>query len=373
MSDSSDNPKSEIRIPQSDVLAIHPGAVGDVVLLGHLLARLGGRAAVVAKGQRGRLLGELTFSPPGAPQDEAENQPDAAGGGKDRSAKADSDADAAGHRVYPLAERVIDFDTWLMEGRVVLRSTGRRPEHFLGHCHRLIAFYPPTEPEVRRLARATQAQRHWLLPIRPSEDYEHHLLDLWAAWMDMKPIVGPDDAGKADRPVWRISRERQAAARSAIAPLGVPPDQPFVLLHPGSGGRIKCWPLENFVSLARRLADRDVRVLMVVGEAEIDRWPADNLRRLAQGFPLLRCDDLVQLAALLAQARAYLGNDSGPSHLAAALGTPTIALFGATNPVHFAPVGPAVRVIQGETMAGIGVDEVEAEVRSAIEEERNRE
>jgi len=132
-----------------------------------------------------------------------------------------------------------------------------------------------------------------------------------------------------------------------------------VLIHPGSGGRIKCWPLENFVTLARRLSDRgDVGVLFVVGEAEIDRWGEDALGPLAESFPLLRCGELVQLAGLLAQAKAYTGNDSGPSHLAAALGTPTLALFGATNPVHFAPVGRTVRVVQGETMAAIEVETV---------------
>ncbi len=348
MPDAPDSPQPEDRTPdswgrpfgpQSDVLAIHPGAVGDVVLLGHLLARLGGRAAVVAKGQRGRLLRELTFTPPDEPGAE-----------------------------YPLAERVIDFDTWLMDGRVVLRSSGRRPEHFLGHCHRLIAFYPPTEAEVRRLARATQAHRHWLLPIRPDEDCPHHLLDLWAQKMDMKPLAAAHEGQAAGAlPVWRVSAEHQAAALGAAARTGLEDGRPFVLIHPGSGGRIKCWPLENFVELARRLRDQgDMGVLFVVGEAEIDRWGEDALGPLAESFPLLRCGELIQLAGLLAQARAYAGNDSGPSHLAAALGTPTLALFGATNPVHFAPVGRAVRIVQGETMAAIAVETVLAELDALL-------
>jgi len=321
--------------PLSDVLAIHPGAVGDIVLLGQLLARLGGRAAVVAKGQRGRLLAELRFGPPNSPDE------------------------------HPLAERVIDFEAWALDERVVLRSTGHRPEHTLGLCHRLVAFYPPSLEEVRRLAKALGARQSWLLPIRPDEDYPGHLLDKWAGLMNMKPIVASPTAGDdARRLVWRVSREQVEQARWPLPLLGINSDQPYVVIHPGSGGRLKCWPLDNFQILAHRLQARHggLGILLVVGEAEIERWGEETLHRLGREFPLLQCQDLLQLAGLLAGAKAYVGNDSGPSHLAAALGTPTVALFGATSPVHFAPLGPAVRVVRGETMDEITVEQVTGEM-----------
>jgi ADP-heptose:LPS heptosyltransferase len=72
------------------------------------------------------------------------------------------------------------------------------------------------------------------------------------------------------------------------------------------------------------------------------------------------------LAALLARAGAYVGNDSGVTHLAAASGAPTIALFGPTDPRVWAPLGPRVEVIRGATMEGIAAGEVAAAVARAM-------
>ncbi|MGB2822549.1 MAG: glycosyltransferase family 9 protein, partial [Phycisphaerae bacterium] len=69
------------------------------------------------------------------------------------------------------------------------------------------------------------------------------------------------------------------------------------------------------------------------------------------------------LAGALAGAACYLGNDSGVSHLAAAVGTRTIALFGPSNPRHFRPIGPRVRVLAAETMVAISVEDVLAALR----------
>jgi ADP-heptose:LPS heptosyltransferase len=64
-------------------------------------------------------------------------------------------------------------------------------------------------------------------------------------------------------------------------------------------------------------------------------------------IPILKQDDLNILAAVLAQATLFVGNDSGVTHLAASVGTPTVALFGPTDPGRWAPIGPAVQVLQG--------------------------
>jgi len=69
------------------------------------------------------------------------------------------------------------------------------------------------------------------------------------------------------------------------------------------------------------------------------------------------------LAGVLAGAETYLGNDSGVSHLAAAVGTPTLALFGPTDARHFRPVGRRVRCIEAPNMEGIGAGEVLAVLR----------
>jgi heptosyltransferase III len=105
----------------------------------------------------------------------------------------------------------------------------------------------------------------------------------------------------------------------------------FAVIHPFSGSPRKNWPLEKFLSLAARL-ERSMPV----------RWCAG-----ADDPPLagaIRIENLYELGCWLARARLYIGNDSGVTHLAAAVGTPVLALFGPTDPAVWAPRGANIRV-----------------------------
>ena len=131
-----------------------------------------------------------------------------------------------------------------------------------------------------------------------------------------------------------------------------------VLIHPGSGSPTKCWPVERFVELARTLMANGKRVRFVLGEVEVERWPASRAAILEQLAPVDRPATYLDLAALLSDAAAFVGNDSGPAHLAAMLGVPTAALFGATNPDVWGPLGPAVQVVARASMDAIEVKQV---------------
>ena len=121
------------------------------------------------------------------------------------------------------------------------------------------------------------------------------------------------------------------------------PDAP-VILHVGSGSLTKCWPRAALQALAAALA-AVVPLRLVLGPAEVERgeatgWPS--------GVELSAPVDVEALAAMVASARAYVGHDSGPTHLAAALRVPTLALFVSTEPRVWAPVGEHVQVICDE-------------------------
>ncbi len=105
----------------------------------------------------------------------------------------------------------------------------------------------------------------------------------------------------------------------------------YAVIHPFSGSARKNWPLEKFRALAQRL-ERVMPVKWCSGE---DDPPLPGA---------VRIDDLYELACWLAKARLYIGNDSGITHLAAAVGTPVLALFGPTDPAVWAPRGSHVRV-----------------------------
>jgi len=131
----------------------------------------------------------------------------------------------------------------------------------------------------------------------------------------------------------------------------------FCVIHPGSGSRDKCWPMERFFELARRLRNQH-EVLWIVGPTELDWWDQDVIDPIGKEFPLLRCPRLEVLAGVLARCSVFIGNDSGPSHLAAAIGAKTIALFGPTDPRHFAPRGRQVKILSAERLEMISVEQV---------------
>jgi ADP-heptose:LPS heptosyltransferase len=116
----------------------------------------------------------------------------------------------------------------------------------------------------------------------------------------------------------------------------VPSDE--VLVHPGSGSRTKNWPSACFAALIGVLP----RVRMIVGEAD-DHAASEVERCTGRALPRLQEPTLAELAARLAGCRAYVGNDSGVSHLAGLSGAPCHVLFGPTSPAVWRPLGPRVR------------------------------
>ncbi len=122
------------------------------------------------------------------------------------------------------------------------------------------------------------------------------------------------------------------------------PDVRAVTIHPGSGSPAKCWPAESCAALVRRLT---APVLLLEGPA--DAGACERLRALLPpSCPTVRAAglSLLQSAAVVERSVLFVGNDSGISHLAAALGVPTVAVFGPTDPSVWAPLGRRVAVVR---------------------------
>jgi heptosyltransferase-3 len=116
----------------------------------------------------------------------------------------------------------------------------------------------------------------------------------------------------------------------------------YAVINPFSGSPRKNWPIERFRELAGKLA---LSIRWCVGPEEA-----------LEGAE--RFENLYDLACWLASARVYIGNDSGITHLAAAVGTPVVAIFGATDPAVWAPRGERVRVVSGGILEEVAVDDV---------------
>lgn len=115
-----------------------------------------------------------------------------------------------------------------------------------------------------------------------------------------------------------------------------------VLIHPGAGSPRKRWPLKRFLTLADRLRGRGRQVHFLVGPADEEVLPELE----GQGESVYRPSDLVELVERLRAAAAFIGNDSGVSHLAGWIGVPCVVIFGPSDPVRWRPWGRAVAVVQ---------------------------
>jgi heptosyltransferase I len=113
--------------------------------------------------------------------------------------------------------------------------------------------------------------------------------------------------------------------------------QDFVLLNPGAGWGAKQWPAERYGEVGRRLAENGLKALINYGPGEEDLGSAAE--GASGGGALKFTGSLTQLIALTRRARLFIGGDTGPMHLAAALRVPVVGIFGPTDPARNGPFG----------------------------------
>lgn len=169
-------------------------------------------------------------------------------------------------------------------------------------------------------------------------------------------------------PLARTSDNHRRLAQAALgvvpyreaARLSLPPDarrraadllgnarRPIVGIHPSGGRAIKQWDPERFAEVAARLA-REQRATIVVTGTAADRPMVDAVLRAVppSAVDLARDLDLLTLAAAIELFDVYVTGDTGPMHVAAAVGTPVVAIFGPSDPLRYAPADPIHRVVR---------------------------
>jgi len=136
--------------------------------------------------------------------------------------------------------------------------------------------------------------------------------------------------------------------KEILAEHGVMPTLKPVIIHPGSGGAQKCWHLDNFLSVAQMLASEGIEVIFLLGPAEMERFDSQAKAKIGTAAKLLTNLSLADVLAVLSCAGGYVGNDSGITHLSAALGVRTVAVFGPTDPAVYGPIGPAATILRSD-------------------------
>jgi heptosyltransferase III len=146
--------------------------------------------------------------------------------------------------------------------------------------------------------------------------------------------------------------------------------RPFkrLAIHPGSGSPKKNWPLNHWAALLGELISSFDEVLLISGEADTD--VAEEIEPLVPMAKLRQCArrSLWDLVFELSQATLFIGHDSGVTHIAAAAGVRTVALFGPTDPTIWAPNGDHVIVVKSldRTMSGLSVEDVLEKLENSL-------
>ncbi len=242
-----------------------------------------------------------------------------------------------------LAERVLRVESSDAEsGWQKLFADGALPEKpakLLGGARLVLSFVAdfgsPWEKNLSRLA--PDAEVHHLEP-RPTRD------GIWAVDFLLEQLE--------DEPVVHSAAAGMVASirRSGLLPRAHDPAGPIVV-HPGSGSAKKNWPAEQW---AKWMADAGKPVRLVLGEVEREKFTAKQRGALVEAAAEVRePQDLPSLLDALTGTSAYLGHDSGPTHLAAIIGLPTLALFGPTDPAVWAPLGPRVGCVRAEPLSDL--------------------
>jgi heptosyltransferase-3 len=141
-----------------------------------------------------------------------------------------------------------------------------------------------------------------------------------------------------------------AAVQKLLFEQGVSPGQPYAVLRPGAAALTKQWPLDRFFELARWLCD-SAGLASVLDFGPDEAASAAAARGYAgSGVVVLASLRVRELIALISGASLFVGNDTGPTHIAAAVGCPTVAIFSATDPAIWGPWQVAHRVVEADAL-----------------------
>lgn len=146
----------------------------------------------------------------------------------------------------------------------------------------------------------------------------------------------------------RVTEARRHEAEALLREGGARAGRPLVALCPGStNSRAKRWPAERFAAVADMLMERTGSEVVLVGAAEESDISEEVARRMrARPVVLTGKTDLAQTAAVLKASDLLVTNDTGPAHIAAAVGCPVVVIFGPTNPVTTRPFSDTAEVVR---------------------------
>jgi heptosyltransferase-3 len=250
-----------------------------------------------------------------------------------------------------IADEVHDYQAGRWTRLFVPNSQKCAHDEIIQRSKRAICWLRDPEGIVQRnLRNSNRTTDITIAPGRPAPDEKIHIVEYLA---------------RTARLPWTLANDGPRT-RLRIADIPEYPDSSQanrIAIHPGSGGPQKCWPLERFVAVIHALWQRNLPVLLLAGPAEHERLHALRTQLGKPPHPDLLAwqinAPLLEIARhLLLTCQAYLGNDSGLTHLAALIGLPTTALFGSSDPAIWQPLGQKITILHKPRLEQIEIGQV---------------
>jgi heptosyltransferase III len=228
---------------------------------------------------------------------------------------------------------------------------------FLGHGH------PHFEYNLLFCVHSTHSAEVTLLPLAPAQDDPTHVAEFYQSafareqGLEQKPGAQATGLNASEQGLNQSKTQPPqtvtpfpsdfSAGQDLLEQAGVDTEKPLVIIQPGSGSKEKCWHLDNFLHVAGALKSEGLETAFLIGPVEQERFATGSLKRLHDSGPVLSGLTLTKVLQALTQVELFCGNDSGISHLSAAMGKKTVALFGpAGRADHYRPLGPNVTVLR---------------------------
>ncbi|MDE0041688.1 MAG: glycosyltransferase family 9 protein, partial [Candidatus Poribacteria bacterium] len=197
----------------------------------------------------------------------------------------------------------------------------------------------------------------------PSNTNQHET----ARYLDVVRVLGIEP--ESDAPEVFVDKESQAWANEFLRNTKISGDSLLIGLNPGAGTTYRRWAVERFAEVGNSIqVEYNAQLLITGGPREADL--PHELAALIHGETTVMTDTTpMQLAAIIQRCNLFISNDTGPMHLSTGVKTTTIALFGASNPVQWAPIWPQHTVIARNSMEEIAVEEVLSVVQECLDAE----
>ncbi|OHB59424.1 MAG: hypothetical protein A2167_01940 [Planctomycetes bacterium RBG_13_46_10] len=182
--------------------------------------------------------------------------------------------------------------------------------------------------------------------VKPSEKSSAHITDFY-----IQQFIAQSGLSLEPRLVCKTKSLIKATkadinkGRELLEEINVDFNEKLVVIQPGSGGLHKCCHLDNFLAVAEKLISKNIQVVFLLGPAEVERLSESAMAEIEAVAEQLVNLPLADVLAVLSNASGYIGNDSGITHLAAAMGVKTVAVFGPTDSTVYSPIGPDIKVV----------------------------